>query len=322
MMKTLIVGAGATGGFFGTHLIRAGRDVTFLVRPPRAEQLREGLRVYGPGYDEMVPVRAITAEQLDGTYDLILLMTKAWSLEEAMEDIAPAVGPGTTIVPLLNGLAHLERVNDRFGRATVLGGIVRVVSTLAPDGAVFQLKPGATLVFGEQDRQRTDRVERIRQELTVPGYDLVLSEDVLAAMWHKWAFIATGGTTTCLLRGTIGHILATPGGEQFIHAVIAETERVAAAAGYPVSDIAHAAALEMFTEPGSVFTSSLYRDLTTGFRHEGEHLLGEFVAVAERLGVEVPLTRLALAQVRVHDRNTGAHRRHRSIQREESVLKA
>jgi 2-dehydropantoate 2-reductase len=305
MMKTLIVGAGATGGFFGSRLVQAGRDVTFLVRPSRAEQLRTGLRGHGPGYDHTVPVRAVTAHQLQEsgeTYDLILLMTKAWSLEEAMEDIAPAVGSHTTILPLLNGLVHLDRVNDRFGRSAVLGGLVRVVTTVRPDGAVFQFKPGAEMIFGEQDRQRTDRVARIRQELAVPGYDLVLAEDVLAAMWHKWAFIATGGTTTCLMRGTIGHILATPGGQEFILDVIDQTERVAAAAGYPVSEAAHAAALEMFTEPGSVFTSSLYRDLTSGFRHEGEHLLGEFVAVADRLGVEVPLTRLALSQVRVHDR--------------------
>ncbi|MCY1157952.1 MAG: 2-dehydropantoate 2-reductase [Citricoccus sp.] len=301
-MKTLIVGAGATGGYFGTRLIRAGREVTFLVRPSRAEQLRGGLRGYGPEYDETVPVRAITAQQVDETYDLILIMTKAWSLDQAMEDIAPAVGPDTTILPLLNGLVHLEKVNDRFGRAAVLGGIVRVVSTLTPDGAVFQMKPHAELTFGEQDRRRTQRVAAIESELAVPGYELTVADDILAAMWHKWAFIATGGTTTCLMRGTIGHILATPGGEQFILAAIAETERVAEAAGYPVSPGAHAASLEMFTEPGSVFTSSLYRDLTGGFPHEGEHLLGEFVATADRLGVDIPLTRLTLTQVRVHDR--------------------
>ncbi|WP_298045910.1 ketopantoate reductase family protein [uncultured Citricoccus sp.] len=322
MMKILIVGAGATGGFFGTRLVQAGRDVTFLVRPHRAEQLRQGLRVYGPGYDETIPVRAITAQQLEDPYDLVLLMTKAWALDEAMEDITPAVGPDTTILPLLNGMAHLEKVNNRFGQESVLGGIVRVVTTLTPDGAVHQLKPGATLIFGEQDRRRTDRAARIEQELRVPGYDLVLDEDILAAMWHKWAFIAAGATTTCLMRGTIGHILATPGGRDFVLAVIDQTERVAAAAGYPVSEAAHAASLEMFTEPGSVFTSSLYRDLTAGLRHEGEHLLGEFIDTAERLGVDVPLTRLALTHVRVHDQNSSPHHHARSTKQEEDVLKA
>jgi 2-dehydropantoate 2-reductase len=307
-MKILIVGAGATGGYFGRHLVRAGRDVTFLVRPARAEQLRDGLRVYGPGYDETVPVRALTADRLEGTYDLVLLMTKAWALEAALEDIAEAVGPDTTILPLLNGLAHLEAVNDRFGAGAVLGGLVRVVTTVTAEGAVFQLKPHAELHFGEQDRARTERASRIREQLAVPGYELPVVEDILAAMWHKWAFIVAGGTTTCLMRGTIGSILATPGGREFVLDVIAETERVAAAAGYPVSADAHAASLEMFTEPGSVFTSSLYRDLTAGLRHEGEHLLGQYAATADRLGVPVPLTRLALAQVRVHDQNT-AHPR-------------
>ncbi|NKX50731.1 oxidoreductase, partial [Arthrobacter deserti] len=124
---------------------------------------------------------------------------------------------------------------------------------------------------------------------------------ILASMWHKWAFITAGGTITCLMRGTIGNNIAAPGGKEFILDVIEETDRVAEAAGYAASAAAHAAGLEMFTEEGSVFTSSLYRDVLAGYPHEGEHLLGQYVAVAERLGVEVPLTRLALTQLRVHD---------------------
>jgi 2-dehydropantoate 2-reductase len=304
-MRTLIVGAGATGGYFGTRLARAGRDVTFLVHPHRADQLRHGLRVYGPGYDETVPVRTVTAQQVDDTYDLVLLMVKAWSLESALRDMAPAVGPGTTILPLLNGMAHLETLNERFGRDAVLGGVVRVVCTVAPDGAVFQIKPHASLTFGTQDKKTTERISRIGQEMAAPGFGISIAGDILAAMWHKWSFITAGGTITCLMRGTIGNIIAAPGGKDFVLDVIEETERVAAAAGYPVSADAHAASLEMFTEEGSVFTSSLYRDVMAGFPHEGEHLLGQFVAAADRFGTEVPLTRLALTQLRVHDKAAG-----------------
>ncbi|MFB0834642.1 ketopantoate reductase family protein [Arthrobacter halodurans] len=300
-MRTLIVGAGATGGYFGTRLAQAGRDVTFLVHPHRAEQLRAGLRVHGPGYDETVPVRTATADRLEGPYDLVLLMVKAWSLDSALEDIAPAVGPDTTILPLLNGMAHLERLNRRFGEDAVLGGIVRVVCAVQPDGAVLQMKPHASLTFGAQDRRPTERVARVGQELAAPGFRLSVADNIMASMWHKWAFITAGGTITCLMRGAIGHVIAAPGGKEFILDVIDETERVAAAAGYAPSAAAHAASLEMFTEEGSVFTSSLYRDVLAGRHHEGEHLLGEYVAVAERVGMEVPLTRLALAQLRVHD---------------------
>jgi 2-dehydropantoate 2-reductase len=301
MMKILVVGAGATGGYFGSRLVRAERDVTFLVHPDRADQLRSGLRVYGPGYDETVPIRTTTAQELDATYDLILLMVKAWSLETAMDDISPAVGPGTTILPLLNGLAHLETLNERFGREKVLGGIVRVVCTMTADGAVFQMKPHAFLTFGAQDRQPTETIAQIGREVAVPGFRTTIADDILASMWHKWAFITAGGVITCLMRGTIGNIIAAPGGKEFILEVIEETERVAAAAGYPASAAAHAASLEMFTEEGSVFTSSLYRDVLAGSPHEGEHLLGQYAAVADRLGAEIPLTRLALTQLRVHD---------------------
>ena len=300
-MRTLIVGAGATGGYFGAHLVKAGRDVTFLVRPHRAEQLREGLHVHGPGYDETVAVRAITVQQIEGPYDLILLMVKAWSLETALQDIAAAVGPDTAILPLLNGVAQLDMLNERFGRDAVLGGLVRVVCTVTADGSVFQMKPHAALFFGEQDKQTTERVGQIGQEMAVPGFRTVMPHDVLASMWHKWAFITAGGIITCLMRGTIGNIMAAPGGKEFILSVIEETERVAAAAGYTVSADAHAASLEMFTEEGSVFTSSLYRDVLAGSAHEGEHLIGEYAAVAEKVGLEAPLTHLALTQLRVHD---------------------
>lgn len=300
-MKTLIVGAGATGGYFGTRLAQAGRDVTFLVHQHRFDQLRNGLRVYGPGYDETVPVRTVTARQLDGPYDLVLLMVKAWSLESALRDMAPAVGPDTTVLPLLNGLAHLETLNERYGRDAVLGGIVRVVCTVTPDGAVFQMKPHASMTFGAQDGKPTERIARIGREMAAPGFRMSIAEDIMASMWHKWSFIAAGGIITCLMRGTIGDIIAAPGGKEFVLDVIEETERVAEAAGYTVTPAAHAASLEMFTEEGSVFTSSLYRDVLAGTSHEGEHLLGQFAAVADRAGVKVPLARLALTQLRVHD---------------------
>lgn len=301
-MKILIVGAGATGGYFGTRLAQAGRDITFLVHPHRAEQLRGGLRVHGPGYDERVPVRAVTAEELDGRYDLVLLMVKAWSLEAALHDLAPAVGPGTTILPLLNGMAHLQTLNERFGSEAVLGGIVRVVCTVTPDGSVLQIKPHASMTFGAQDRRPTRRLEQIAEAMAVPGFSRVISDNVLASMWHKWAFITAGGVITLTMRGAIGNIIAVPGGKEFIQDVIEETEQVAEAAGYTVSVGAHAASLEMFTEEGSVFTSSLYRDVIAGAPHEGEHLIGQYVAAAESLGVDVPLTRIALTQLRVHDR--------------------
>lgn len=154
-MKILVVGAGATGGYFGARLAQAGRDVTFLVRPRRAAVLRErGLRIIGLGEEETLTPRLVTADELGGPYDLVLLSVKATALDRALDDIAPAVGPGTAIVPLLNGMAHLAQLNDRFGEKSVLGGVARVITTLNAEGDIVRLAPVAGLTIGEQGAAR------------------------------------------------------------------------------------------------------------------------------------------------------------------------
>ncbi|NKX54494.1 ketopantoate reductase family protein [Arthrobacter mobilis] len=302
-MRILIAGAGATGGYFGARLVQAGRDVTFLVRPRRAKELRGGLRIIGPGTeDETIPVKTVTAQELDTPYDLVIVAVKAGALENVVEQIAPAVGPGTMILPFLNGMAHLDLLTERYGAEHVLGGLVKVVTTVTEEGHIRQLKPMAMMAIGEQSGERTRRIEELYRELSVPGFELSLAPDIIASMWHKWAFITAAGVVTCLMRGPVGDIVACPGGEEFALAVIAEAEAVAAAAGYPVPGGEHAMSVRLLTEPGSVFTSSLYRDVAAGLPHEGEHILGRFAARAEALRVDAPLTGLALLQLRVHDR--------------------
>lgn len=301
-MRILVAGAGATGGYFGGRLVQAGRDVTFLVRPRRAAELRGGLRLRGPQEEQTIPVRTVTAEELDSPFDLVIVAVKAGALETVAEQVAPAVGPDTMIMPFLNGMSHLDVLTARYGHGRVLGGLVKVVATVAEDGSIRQMNPLATMSIGEQSGERTARVEELFRELDVPGYKLTLADDIMAAMWHKWVFIAAAGTITCLTRGPVGDIVACDGGEAFVLAAIAEAEAVAAAAGHPVPEKEHGLSVRMLTEPGSSFTSSLYRDVTAGLPHEGEHILGQLAARADALGVDVPLTRLALLQLRVHDR--------------------
>src|SRR5690242_21065470 len=102
-MRILVVGAGAIGGYFGARLSEAGRDVTFLVRPRRAEQLAGGLFVRSSKGDAHIPApKLITEAALSepkgppgGPFDLILLSCKAFDLDVAMDSFAPAVGPGS-----------------------------------------------------------------------------------------------------------------------------------------------------------------------------------------------------------------------------------
>lgn len=299
-MKILVVGAGATGGYYGGRLAQAGRDVTFLVRERRAAQLRErGLRITGLGDDEVVEPTLVTAADLDRPYDLVVLTVKATGLDAALDDLAPAVGPGTVVLPVLNGMAHLDSLDARFPEAEVLGGVVRIVATLTDDGDVRVMAPLAQVRVGPRGTTPSPSLEAVQEALDVPGIEVQPVPDVLATMWHKWVFIVAAGAVTGLARGPVGPIVAAPGGEDFVRAVLAEATAVAEAAGYPVPERETAASLALLTEPGSSFTSSLYRDLVAGRATEAEHLLGDLARRARELGVATPLVDLALLQMRV-----------------------
>lgn len=294
-MRTVIVGAGATGGALGARLIEAGRDVTFLVRERRADELRRaGLRFESPEGARVLPAKAITASEIAEPFDVVIIAVKAPSLEAALRDAMPAIRADSVVIPLLNGMRQFDllRAADR-GR--VVGGLVKIVATLDADGAVRQMTPMSTMTVGSLES--TDAIEDIAELLKVPGVDLTVTDDIEQALWEKWAFIAAAGVATCLFRNSIGSILRA-GGEAHILAALAETEAVAAAAGHPVSDASHAQSLALLTEPGSVFTSSLYRDLAAGAATEGEHILGDLAARAQTLEVATPLLDLTLVQIR------------------------
>src|SRR5690606_12276361 len=157
LMRILILGAGGTGGYFGGRLAQAGIDVTFLVRANRAAQLeRDGLVIRSPLGDAALPVAHVTAEALpalarERPFDLVILSCKAYDLDGSIDAIAPAVGAGTTVMPILNGLRHYAALDARFGRDAVLGGLCFISATKADDGDLVQLDKPARLTLGERD---------------------------------------------------------------------------------------------------------------------------------------------------------------------------
>ncbi|CAM5498006.1 2-dehydropantoate 2-reductase [Streptomyces spiroverticillatus] len=303
-MRTLIIGAGATGGYFGARLAQAGHDVTLLVRPARAEALRRrGLRLTGLGEpDGRVDVPLLTAAELADPYDLILLTVKATGLARAVEDFAPAVGPDTVILPVLNGLAHLDLLTDRFGAHRVWGGVAKIVTTLNDDGDIVRLAPIATLDLGPLDGTDPARAERTAALLdAVPGVGAAASADIRDDMWAKWSFIATVSTVNILGRGSVGEVVSATGGAALGPAAFAEAAAVAAASGNELSDEVRDFAVATATRAGSPLVTSLYRDMTAGLPSEAEHLFGDLVARARALGVPTPLLDLATLQLRVQE---------------------
>lgn len=297
-MRVLIVGAGALGGYFGGRLLEAGRDVRFLVRAGRAAQLaRHGLRIESPRGNVTLAAPTVTTDAIDGPADLILMAVKAYQLDAAMADVAPAVGADTVVIPVLNGLRHIDILAARLGAGRVLGGVANIPATLGAEGQVIHLAPQHDLTFGETGGGISDRVRAIAALAEGANFGAHMSEDILQSLWEKWSMLATNAGMTCLMRAAIGDIVASPGGEATVLAMLAECCAVAAAEGHAPRPAFLEGIRKTLTMPGSTLTASMLRDIERGAPTEGEHVLGDMVARAERHGIATPLIRLARCHV-------------------------
>ncbi|HEY3732614.1 MAG TPA: ketopantoate reductase family protein [Streptosporangiaceae bacterium] len=303
-MRVLVVGAGATGGYFGGRLADAGRDVTFLVRPKRAAQLgADGLQIVSEHGDLTIAPRLVVPGEVGGGYGLVLLAVKSYALARAIEDFAPAVGPDTLILPFLNGMAHIDVLSARFGTGRVLGGTCIVAATLDETGRVLQLAGFQAIGYGDRADPESAGVRALDPVLQGAGFDARRSAEIDLEMWGKWVALAALGATTCLMRGTVGQVMAAPGGQRFTEDVLAECAAVAAASGYPM----RAASLDWMrarmTEAGSSFASSMYRDLIAGGPIEADQIIGDFAARGRAAGVPVPLLSLAYTHLSVYQQS-------------------
>jgi 2-dehydropantoate 2-reductase len=302
-MRILVVGAGATGGYFGGRLLQHGRDVTFLVREKRAAQLAQhGLSIHSSTGDVDLPSPpTVLASNLREPYDLILLSCKAYGLEQAMVDIAPAVGSQTAILPLLNGMRQLDLLDERFGTEHVLGGQCVIAATLDEHGAVRHLNQLHSLTFGERDGSMSERMQQITQRLSNAGFDARPSSTVLQDMWDKWVFLASLAGITCLMRGSVGAIAAAPGGSAATLALLEECRAVAERAGHVPGDATMQRARGALTDPGSSLTASMLRDLQQGHAIEADHVIGDMLARAGRPHDADALLAIVYANLKVYE---------------------
>lgn len=308
-MRTLVIGAGAVGGYFGGRLVEAGRDVTFLVRARRAEQLKaRGLRIVSPHGDLTQHPPLITAEQIAGPYDLILLGVKSYSLANAIDEFAPAVGAETMILPLLNGLRHIDLLAERFGNRCVLGGVCVVAAEIDADGDIRQLADFQSLTYGEIDGARSARIEAVDANLHRASFDASISGHILADMWQKWVMLASLGAVNCLMGGTIGQIVAVPEGSRLCLAILDECAEVAKACGYPQTGEFLEKRRAALTAKGSPATSSMYRDRAKGLPVEVDTILGDLLHRGQKYGLKTPLLEAAFVNLSVYQQDLARRR--------------
>src|SRR6267142_791491 len=299
-MKILVVGAGGVGGYFGGRLFQAGRDVTFLVRPRRkAELATTGIVIRSRFGDATLPTpRTVLAEDLHETFDLVLLSCKAYDLESAIDSFAPAVGASTAILPLLNGMRHMDILDQRFGPERVLGGLCYIAATLNDQHEIVHLNDRHDLAFGERDGARSARVEALGPIMADAVFKARPSGAILQEMWEKWAFIATGAGLTCLMRAAVGDIVAA-GGSDLASTLFAECSEIAARAGFSPGEAAVRNNQATFMAAGSTLTASMLRDIEHNAPIEADHVVGDLL----RRGAEgaSPLLRIAFLHLKAYE---------------------
>ncbi|HEX7814339.1 2-dehydropantoate 2-reductase [Dyella sp.] len=302
-MRILVVGAGAVGGYFGGRLLEKGEDVTFLVRAARAEKLaRDGLTIHSPAAGDFhhdAPATVTTAH-VKPEYDLVLLSCKAYDLEQAIEDIAPAIGPQTTILPLLNGMKHLQHLDERFGAERVLGGQCVIAATVDAEGIVRHLNASHGLTYGERDGSESARIAAITRAMEGAKFDQRASRQILQDMWDKWVFLATLAGMTCLMRASVGDIARAPGGRETMLAFLETCRGVAHAAGHAPHEAAMARTLAMLTDESSSLTASMLRDLEGGKAVEADHVVGDMLSRVAN-GVDATVVRAAYAHLKAYE---------------------
>jgi 2-dehydropantoate 2-reductase len=307
-MRILVVGAGSTGGYFGGRLAQAGRDVTFLVRPARAAALKaNGLQIVSPHGDVTLTPKLVTAGDVGGPYDAVLLTVKAYALEAALTDLAPAVGPDTMILPVLNGMKHVDTIKTRYGEKALVGCVCKVAAVVDEQGRIVQLNKLQNLAYGEMNGSRSARTDALDKTMQGAGFDARLSPSIVREMWEKWVLLASLGGITCLMRGNIGEIEAAPGGAEFALRFLDEVVSVVSAVGERPGAGYLAETRDLVTQKGLPQTSSMYRDLQKGAAVEADQILGDLLARAQKANIDTPLiaaayTNLAIYQNRISAR--------------------
>jgi 2-dehydropantoate 2-reductase len=303
-MRILVVGAGAIGGYFGGRLLQAGRDVTFLVRPKRAAELaRDGLVIKSPNGDATLKnPPTVQADRLGEKFDIVLLSCKAFDLDDAIKSFAPAVGPKTAIIPLLNGMRHIDVLDSHFGKDRVLGGQCGIAATLDEHRHVVQLAPAFQLLsFGERNGGLSDRVRAIAEDFAPGNIGSQASENIMQEMWEKWVLLTTLAASTSLMRAPVGHILAAPGGRDFILGLRDECSAVAKAADHAPREAFVTRMNGMLTTEGSPLSASMFRDIKAGAPVEADHVVGDMIARGDAAKVPVPKLRIAYTHLKAYE---------------------
>ncbi|MBO0586279.1 ketopantoate reductase family protein [Sporosarcina sp. E16_8] len=302
-MKILIVGAGAIGGYFGARLLEQEQNVTFLVRDKRKEQLtKTGLKIESiNGNVELVP-RLITVNDIGEKFDVVIISTKSYHLAQAINDVRPFVKVDTIILPLLNGIGHLDQLAAAFGEDAVIGGLCFIETTLDEHGTILQKSPLHQLIYGERSGEITPRIEKLKSVFNGANASFDLSEHINQEMWHKYLFITVMSGITSLIESPIGPIMELESGRNTIASLLEELGTVMKKIDAPIQDTV---TKELFTKISTMsydMKSSMQRDMEKSLPLEADHLQGLLLQHAKTHGIPTPILETIYTKLKVYEK--------------------
>ena len=301
-MKILVLGAGGTGGYFGGRLHQGGADVTFLVREKRAQQIAaQGLIIESTKDKVTLRVKIVLAANVKPDYDIVILSCKAYDLDTSIAAIAPAMGPTTCVVPLLNGISHIDRLDAAFGKQRVMGGACQIAATLTRDGIVKSLFDAHLIIWGARDPAHAGLAKTLGDAFARTVVDWQVSENIMLDMWEKVAFLSTLAGMTCLMRGSVGDILATPDGRVLMQRYLDSCIGIAIKEGYPPRTSVVERYNKVVNASGSTLTASMLRDLEGGGPIEADHIVGFMLGKAREHGVDDMMLTVAYTHLKTYE---------------------
>ncbi|ANU09024.1 2-dehydropantoate 2-reductase [Planococcus antarcticus DSM 14505] len=301
-MKILIVGAGAIGGYFGGRLLEKEEDVTFLVREGKKEKLQQtGLNIHSKHGDLQFSPKLITKNEQSRPFDVVLISTKSYQLANAIEDVQPFVGPETMILPLLNGIAHLQSLTEAFGEENVLGGLCFVESTLAEDGTIVQTSPVHQLIYGERTGEKTERIGKLESAFTGTKAEFIKSDHINQEMWHKYLFITAMSGITSMMETSIGPIRDLETGQRTIQAFLEELTAIMEKMDAPIKPGIAETQLKRINSMGAEMKSSMQRDIEKMQPTEAEHLQGYLLVRAKEMKVAAPVLEIIYTKLKLYE---------------------
>lgn len=301
-MRILCLGAGAIGGYFGGRLVEAGTDVEFLVREARKARIAsDGLRIESKYGNCHLKVKAVTADEAKGPYDIVLLTCKAYDLAGAMAAIEPFVEPNTAVLPLLNGVAHIEVLNEKFGRNRVLGGVAKISVTLSPDGTIKHLNDWRYITMGEQSGEMSERVLKLKAAFDKTSVVATAVPNIMQMMWEKVVHLSTVAGMTCAMRASVGDIARTDDGTAMLIELLERNAKIAGQEGHAPSEEFLAEYRQLFHDKSSPYMASMLRDIERGGPIEADHILGFMLKKARQYGIDPVLHQFIFVHVQAYE---------------------